>query len=235
MARMLPPIVGLILLAAGCNPYASFQPETVEIGDNKLIIKGWIQGERFCAEIRLDSKQTGLVLHSVNLISADGQKHSPDKWEDKTPKARTVPVSFGLGFGFGGGGHSRGRGYEDREYGGRGAGADDGGGTTIMPKVGFPLKLGKDPEGVSAVQACWKVSKDAGTSPVTGCTLEVNLASVQKDKIEVTTVTLAMAVHEDEDDEKTPAKPDAQQSAKDIISEIDFTLKGPPKTKTLAT
>ena len=224
MIRILPFCAGLVLLAAGCNPYASFQPETLEIGQDKLTIKGWTHGDRFCAEIRLDSPQQALYLHNVNLIAPGGQKHAPDKWEDKTPKPPTVGLSIGMGFGLGGGGHTD-------PHTGR---TEGGSGTSIVPAVGVPLKLGKDSKGITAIKACWKVSKDKSTSPVTDCTLEVNLSSIQPDKIEVTTVSLAMAVHEDEEDTSAEQEKDPQ-SAKDIVREIDFTLKGPPKTKTLAT
>jgi len=72
VARILPVFAGLVLFGVGCSPQASFQPETLEIGQDKLIVKGWTQGERFCVEIRLDSRQRALGLHSVNLVAPDG-------------------------------------------------------------------------------------------------------------------------------------------------------------------
>lgn len=226
VARILPVFAGLVLFGLGCSPQASFQSETLEIGQDKLIVKGWTKGEKFCVEIRLDSKQRALGLHSVKLVSPDGKEYPPDKWKDQTPKPPSVGLSLGMGFGLGGGRHRDPHAETDRPRGGRSS--------SIVPSVGFPLKLGKDSKAVTAIEACWKVSKDKGTSPATGCTLEVNLVIVQKDKIEVTTVLLTMMVHQDEEDTSTEQEQD-EKSVKDIVREIDFTLKEPAKTKTLAT
>jgi hypothetical protein len=222
VVRILAVCAGGVLLASGCSPQASFQPETLEIGPGRLTVKGWTRSDRFCIELRLDSAQRAWYLHSVHLVAPDGREHPPDNWNDKTPKPPTVGVSLGMGFRAGGEGH----GEPHPEH-------AEGGGTSIAPGVGFPLKLGRDSKGITAIEACWDVSRDGRTSPVEGCTLEVNLSSMQPDRIEVATVSLAMAYHEDED--SAPAPDEDGQPARETVREVDFTLKGPEETRTIPT
>ncbi len=210
------------MLGSGCAPQAAFKPETIEVKKHSLVIKGWTHKDQFCIELELKPGNKMTSLHSVALVTPDGKKLAPGSWDDRTPEPPRMSVGFGVG-GIGGGGGDRGGG--DRGDGGRG-----GGGVGMGMGVGFPLGGGRGNK-ITAIEACWRITKSIG--PITECTLEVSLVSVVIKKAEVTTVPLAMVWHPEEKPKEgtTTDKPAKDKPAKDIVREIDFTQKGPIKTK----
>jgi hypothetical protein len=217
-------VLGLVSAAvlSGCSVIDSFKPEVIRIGAGEITIKGWIDSKKseFCVKIELRKHAQTVTLHSLNVVRADGTKLAPHRWKDQTPR-RAAP-RFSLGFGIpigGGGGH--------HPHGGHG-----GHGGVLAPGVSVPL--GEDNSGrrITRVTACWKLASLKGAD-VSKCDLEVNLARMARDKISLTTLALAMSHHQDEKKKDDPPPDENKQTAKDLISEIDFTQKGPVKTKSL--
>ncbi len=232
-------------ILSGCSPIDSFKPETIRIIDGDITIKGWIDGKKseFCVKIELKRHHDNVSLHSLNLVRPDGTKLDPHNWKDQTPRRAAPRVSLGFGIPIGGGGGHHGEG------GGHGRGG------VLTP--GFSVPLGKDGSGASItkVTACWPLAVLKG-GDIAKCDMEVNLSRMSRARITIVTLTMAMAHHPDEekDETKTPAtqpattpvtvpvtapatqpteKKDDTQSVKDLISEIDFTQKGPVKTRSL--
>lgn len=220
-------VLASISAVSGCSVVNSFKPEVIEIDDGQVTIKGWLDAKKslFCVKIQLKARAETVTLHSLNLIGADGTKSAPDNWKDQTPRKPTPRVSFGFGFGLGGD-----RGHHPHGHGG---GHDGGGGMIVRPGFSVPLQKEKSTRSVTSVTACWKIGalKSAGVD-VSQCDLEVNLARMARDKISLTTLVLAMDYHEDEKKADPPPEAD-KQTAEDLIREIDFTQKGPVKTKSL--
>ena len=228
--------------AAGCAPYAAFQPETFQLAQGKLRVKGWLQGDRFGLLVRLAPEHRNVSLHSIALVSADGTSRSPTTWTDKTPRKPPMRVGVGVGIPLGGG-----HGHHPAAHGGH---VEGGRGFSLVPGVGIPLNPDREDRAVTAVEASWQIAADSSTAPVTGCTVEIKLVSVQKDRIDVTTVPLAMTFHEDErqpgssvptpatapaaDDRQKDQTDQSKESARKLVREIDFTLKAPPKTKSMS-
>ena len=209
--------VNLILLVAmlggGCAAHAAFKPETIDIDGHQLVIKGWSHEGRFCIELKLRPGDKVTSLHRLALVRPDGKKLEPHTWQDKTPEPPRISVGFGVG-GIGGG--------EGEGEGGLGGGMG----------MSFPLGGGKASK-VTDLEACWKLADAA--AEITDCTLEVSVVSVVIRRATVTTVPLAMAVHRDEEPKSQTQPRDKakdEPSAKDLVREIDFTQKGPPKKST---
>jgi hypothetical protein len=210
------------MLSSGCAVQASFEPETIEVNGHTLVIKGWTEKGEFCIELSLRPGDEATSLHSVSLVTADGQGLDPGRWEDKTPEPPRMSVGFGVGFG----GRRERHGYHEGPYDGR---SGRRGSTITGTGVSFPLG-GRKGDRVTAIEACWKLT-DAVT-PIARCTLEVRLVSVVIKKAEVTTVPLAMVFHVDDEDDDAPGDEEKDdKSAKELVREVDFTMKGPPKTK----
>ncbi|MBT3200033.1 MAG: hypothetical protein HN350_08950 [Phycisphaerales bacterium] len=230
-------VAGLACLSwlTGCSPIDSFKPEVIRIDEGEITIKGWVDEKksRFCIKIELKDQRETVSLHSLNVVRPDGTKAAPHDWKDQTP--RSAPPRVSLGFGIGLGGRSGG----SRHH-GEGHHSGGGLGTVLTPGVSFPLQKEKSTKSITKVTACWTL-RSLKSDDVSKCDMEINLASMSRDKITITTVTLAMAHHEDKDDEPKVAtapppkeeKKQENQTAKDLISEIDFTQKGPVKTKSL--
>jgi hypothetical protein len=220
------------VIFTGCSVIDSFKPEIIRLDDGKITIKGWVDEKKseFCITIELKKSGETTTLHSLNLVRADGTKSSPHDWTDQTPRKAPPRISLGFGVGLGGrsGGERHGEGHD--------GGGDRGGGlgTVLRPGISVPLQKEKSIRSVTKVTACWTLESLKGDD-VSKCDLEVNISKMSREKITVSTLTLAMGYHRD--DEKTtttdPPPKDDKQTAKDLISEIDFTQKGPVKTKTL--
>ena len=227
-------------LTSGCSPIDSFKSETIRINDGDITIKGWIDQKKseFCVKIELKRHHDNVSLHSLNVVRPDGTKLDPHHWKDQTPRRAAPRVSLGFGIPIGGGG-----GEPHGEGGGHGGGR----GGILTP--GFSVPLGKDDSGTSItkVTACWPLAVLKGRD-ISECDMEVNLSRMSLAKISIVTLTMAMAHHQDEEKTgaelpatqpaTTPATQPAEneddtQSVKDLISEIDFTQKGPVKTRSL--
>ena len=210
-----------VTFASGCSVVDSFEPEVFQIDGGEITTKGWTEVEKseFKVNVALKPGAGNLTLHSLNLVCPDGKKLPPDSWKDKTPRSAAPRLSFGMGFGLGGGG-------------GHHPDADSGGGsrTMLTPGVSVPLAKENSKGTVTNVSACWKTPEDLDLSQ---CDLEVNLARTQRDEITLTTLVLEMGYHEDEKKEDDESPEDDKETAKDLIREIDFTQKGPPKTRSL--
>jgi hypothetical protein len=219
-------VIALSLLVSlapvGCVPQAHFRQETIQVAPNQIRLKGWTEKGRLCVELELRPGDETFSLHSVHLVDARGTKTAPSEWKDTTPQAPDLRVGFGVGFPIGGG-------HGDHHPAPHG---DEGGGTRVVPGTGvsFPLSGGGKDGRTTAVRACWDLTET--TRNVTACTLEVNLASSRRDRIEVTTVILAMAHPEDDDSPEHQPRED-EPTARDLVREIDFTLKSPPETRVL--
>jgi len=240
------PIVLAAILVGGCAPHAAFQPERIPVQDNALAVKGWTDQDNFRVELRLDRKDKDVSLHSVSLLEPDGTKHRPAQWSDKTPKPPRIGVGLGVGIPIGGGGDSSSC---------HGGGSSSGSGLAVGPGISVPL-TGSGDRKVTAIDAAWPIAER--TTPVTSCTLEVTLICVRDDSISLTTVPLAMAFAQPDQQVQQaaavpcttataasqPAEPGADQpddtttgkeKAKALVREINFTLKSPPTTRTLTT
>jgi len=218
-----------VAILSGCSVVDSFKPEVVRIDDGEVTIKGWLDAKKsvFCVNIQLKKQAETVTLHSLNLVRPDGTKSAPDEWKDQTPRKSPPRLSMGFGFGLGGGG--RDVHHPD--------GLSDGGGSRTVLRPGFsvPLQKEKSTKSVTRVTACWKTEAlKAANIDAPQCDLEVNLARMDRDKISLTTLVLAMVYHEDEKKTAPPPEKDKdKQTTKDLIREIDFTQKGPVKSKSL--
>jgi hypothetical protein len=214
-----------VAVLSGCSVVDSFKPEVIRIDDGEITIKGWVDAKKsvFCIKIELKKHTETAGLHSLNLVRPDGTKSAPDEWKDQTPRksAPRLSLGFGIGLGSGGGG----------EHHGEGIGHGAPGRTVLRPGFSVPLQKDKSGRSVTRVTACWKTKPLKG-GDVSKCDLEVNISRMSRDKISLTTLTLAMGRHENEKKTDSPPEND-KQTAKDLISEIDFTQKGPVKTKSL--
>lgn len=211
------------IMLSGCSVVDSFKPEVIRIDDGEITIKGWIDAKKslFCIKIELKKQAETVTLHSLNVVRPDGTKAAPHEWKDQTPRKAPPRLSLGFGVGLGGLGGHHGEGFDH--------GPEHG--TVLKPGFSVPLQREKSNRSVTKVAACWKIEA-LKSNDVSQCNLEVNLSRISQDKISLTTLTLAMTHHEDE--KKTvPPPEDNKQTAKDLIGEIDFTQKGPVKTKHL--
>lgn len=235
MRRCGPAVCVLVVLLAGCATRPELQPEVFASDSGQITIEGWTEKDEFHVALELKTDDEATTLHSLQLVDRDGEKHAPTRWSDKTPKPPKVSVGIGLGFG--------GRGDHGHHAAERRSGGFGGVG------LSFPLTGSGRGKKVTAVEACWRLTE--GTEHLEKCTLEVNLASVRADKIEVTTFPLAMApCRETREEEGEPSgeeidlvptapPPEREESeeaeeGEDLIREIDFTLKRPPTKKVIA-
>ncbi len=220
-------------LGAGCTPQASFEPETIDVDGHALVIKGWTSDGRFCIELKLDASDKDTSLYTAEMVTPDGGRIEPANWSDETPEPPKMSIGFGMGMGGRSSRSSSGGGGGDcEEEGGgrhRSGGRESGSGGGIFSGLGLGVPLGGKADRITAVKACWDLA--GVNSPITDCTLEVSLVSYVMKKAEVTTVALAMSHPQQEDD--SPKDTD-DESAKDLVREIDFTAKAPPERKALA-
>ena len=235
-------VVGLIVVG-GCAQKLKLEPETIHVDQNRrLTIEGSVEKGTFCAKLGLETDESDVALHSVNLIGPGGEKLPPDSWHDKTPKKVSPKFSVGMGMPLGGGSSDR---SDDREdcHGEDDSESSNGGGMRVLPGVSFPLSADGDGDRtVTAVKACWNVPLGEAGSDTIDYFLEVNLAVVRPEKIEITTVPMTLTYHEDEPSEsddtteqKPASEPESESDISEMIREIDFTLKAPPTTKTIET
>ncbi len=187
------------LCVSGCAPYSSFQPETMEVGGNKLTVKGWTENMSFCTRVHLRPANRTTSLESLHLVTPSGRRIAPSRWEDKTSRAPRVSMGFGVGLPLGRSDH----GVE---------GERSGVSPTVGTGVAVPLTSGRD-HGITDVQACWKLTSES--TPVTNCTLEVNVRSVNIQQVRVTPVLLAMT------------HPSVPQDGEPSVREVDFACVAP--------
>jgi len=205
----------------------SFEPEVFPIDGGEIAVKGWDESEKckLAVNVRLKRSSQNLTLHSLNLVRPDGTKLPPDSWEDKTPRSSPPRISFGVGLGLGGAGG-------DSVHHAHGA-SESGTRTLLVPGFSVPLKKEDSKGTVTNVTACWKTKGTLKGEDLSRCDLEVNLARIERDEIALTTVVLGMGYHEDEEEEQDEPSEDDKEAAKQLIREIDFTQKGPPRTRAL--
>jgi hypothetical protein len=243
-----------ILCATGCAPQDKFQSETFRLAQGDLQTKGWLRGDRLGVLVRLQPRGRNISLHSIALVSADGESRSPTTWTDKTPEQPTLGLGLGVGIPLGGG-HGKEPGHRVEEpveggRGGQGRVGGDGGGFRLLPGMVVPLNPARKDRAITAVEASWQLAADGAAEALAGCTMEVKLVEVREKRIDMTTVPLAMTCRDDEPEEGTaapvpttapavderkedrPAQPET--SARDLVREIDFTLKAPPRTKSMS-
>ena len=245
-----------MLWGTGCAPHDKFEAETFRLAQGELQTKGWLQGDRLGVLVQLKPGGRNISLHSIALVSADGESRSPTTWTDKTPEQPTLGLGLGVGIPLGGGhGKDHGRRVEgpvEDDRGGQGRPGGGGGGFRLLPGMVVPLNPARKDRAITAVEASWRLAADgaAEPEPLAGCTMEVKLVAVREKRIDMTTVPLAMACRDDRREEgpsvpvptTAPAagerkedRPDQpEKSARDLVREIDFTLKAPPKTKSMS-
>ena len=140
-------------------------------GPNSLALKGWTVDDLLHVEIRLESKDNATSLHSVHLVTPDGQQHRPTKWEDKTSRSTGTAIGIGMGV--------------------PGLGRHEGAPGVGQPTVGTSIPLGgKGGRGITDVNARWDLT--GISAPLTNCRLEVVLVSVVIRDARMTTLPLLL-------------------------------------------
>jgi hypothetical protein len=242
-----------VLCVSGCAPQDKFQSETFHLAQGELQTRGWLRGDRLGVLVQLRPRGRDISLHSIALVTADGESRSPTTWTDKTPEQPALNLGLGVGIPLGGG-HGKDHGHRVEEPveggpGGQGR-AGGGGGFRLLPGMVVPLNPSRKDRAITAVEASWELTGEAPAEVLAGCTMEVKLVAVREKRIDMTTVPLAMTCRDDEPEEGAavpvpttapaggerkedrPAEP--EKSARDLVREIDFTLKAPPRTKSMS-